>query len=31
LKLTSKIEGANQYSPYKEANYLLRKTFVADF
>ncbi|MBT5833295.1 MAG: BREX-1 system phosphatase PglZ type A, partial [Deltaproteobacteria bacterium] len=31
LKLTSKIEGANQFSPYKEANYLLRKTFVADF
>jgi len=31
LKLESKIEKANQFSPYKEHNYLLRKTFVADF
>ena len=31
LKLESKIERANQFSPYKEYNYSLRKTFVADF
>jgi hypothetical protein len=31
LKLESKIEKTNQLSPYKEYNYFLRKTFVADF
>ena len=31
LKLESKIEKSNQFSTYKEHNYLLRKTFVTDF
>ena len=31
VKLESKIEKTNQLSPYKEYNYILRKTFVADF
>ena len=31
LKLESKIEKANQFSPYQEHSYLVRKTFVADF
>ena len=31
LRLTSKIEGAQQYSPYKEFSYTLNKTFDGDF